>query len=265
MTLNLAVQQLSWTQGERRILQDISCDLPTGQFVALVGPNGAGKSSLLRCLTGLITDYGGSLRYAGRDLADMDRIQRARQLTYLEQDAECHWPMTVAHVVALGRLPFRPKGGRISQACRQHIEAALKDTDLTALGSRRVDQLSGGERRRVLLARALATQADILLADEPIAGLDPAHQLRMMRLLKSRAARGMLIVIVLHDLSLAARFCDRVLLLEQGRLVADGPPADIFTPSQLARTYGIEAHVDQLHGIPVILPVEALPGTPTTG
>lgn len=258
MNTAFRVESLSWEQANRNILENLSFELKQGEFVALIGPNGAGKSSLLRCLAGLHADYSGQIRMTEAEITSLSDTDRAKSLAYLEQNPHCHWPMTVRDVVALGRLPHRLSGNRMTVECRQNVEHAIEDTGLSGLADRRVDQLSGGEQRRVLLARTLATQAGILLADEPTAGLDTAQQLRMMNLLQSRAEKGMLVVIVLHDLALAARYCGRMLLLSTGQLVADGAPGEVLTESQLRQTYGIDARIDQSHGLPVIVPLAAL-------
>ncbi|HXG28067.1 MAG TPA: ABC transporter ATP-binding protein, partial [Nevskiales bacterium] len=158
------------------------------------------------------------------------------------QGGQCHWPMPVAQVVALGRLPHRAPWARVPPADAAAVQRALQAADVAHLADRPVTQLSGGERARVLLARALAVEARVLLADEPTAGLDPAHQLGVMEVLRRRAQSGAGVVVVLHDLTLAARFCDRLLLLGEGRVVADGAAEQVLTEQNLAQVYGIEAH-----------------------
>lgn len=251
----LSTHGLGLRLGTEQVLQSVDLNLRAGQFVALLGPNGAGKTSLLRCLAGLQEFQEGSIKLAGKPLDTLEAQDCARQIAYLEQDASCHWPMTVEDVVALGRLPHRMRGTLLDEHCQAAVDAALESSDLMPLRHRRVDRLSGGERRRVMLARALATNTNTLLADEPASGLDPAHQLGMMNLLRSKAENGMLVVIVLHDLALAARYCDRLLMLDGGRIVADGDAARVLTPERLKVTYGIEAVTREVEGLPVVLPV----------
>ncbi len=253
----LTVRNLHLQLAGRQVLQDINFKLPSGQLIALLGPNGAGKTSLLRCMAGLLSPERGEIHIGENRLSDMPADTRARALSYLEQDADCHWPMSVEDVVALGRLPHRLSGWTLNDDCRLQIDRALKDAGLLSLRHRSVDGLSGGERRRVMLARSLATNAGILFADEPVSGLDLAHQLRMMELLLNKASEGMTIILVLHDLALAARYCHRLIMLEHGSIVADGSAAEVLTANRLAKTYGIEAHIDQIMGLPVILPVSA--------
>ncbi|MDO4725066.1 MAG: ABC transporter ATP-binding protein, partial [Comamonadaceae bacterium] len=174
----------------------------------------------------------------GRPLADWPPAERARQMAYLAQGATLHWPLPVREVVALGRLPHgdaqRPSG-------QQAIDAALQATGLQALAERNAQSLSGGERARALLARALAVQAPVLLADEPLAALDPAQQLHCMALLREQARQGQAVAVVLHDLSLASRFCHQLLLLDGGRTLRQGPPAQVLDDTALAQTFGIAA------------------------
>ncbi len=260
--MNIGIHNLHLRLGDRPVLSDIDLQLDAGEFVGLLGPNGAGKSSLLRCMAGLLPPDNGHIHLDDRPLNALPRMQRARQIAYLEQDADCHWPMMVEDVVALGRLPYRLATRRnwteLDPVCRQHIDTALEESDLVALRRRRVDGLSGGERRRVMLARTLATGSRLLLADEPAAGLDPAHQLQLMQLLAAKADEGMTVVVVLHDLALAARYCRRIVLLAGGRKVADGSPGEVLNPEQLSRTYGIRAYVGETEGLPVILPLDRI-------
>lgn len=259
MTDLVSIQSLNLQLGRRRILQHINLSVGKGEFIGLLGPNGAGKSSLLKCIAGLQMPTAGNIQLNGHDLHEHSRTERARKLAYLEQDADCHWPMAVEDVVALGRLPYRlaSRSGwsGLDVTCRQQIEAAIEESGLESLRSRQVNNLSGGERRRVMLARTLATQAHILLADEPVAGLDPAHQLRLMELLATKASGGTSIIVVLHDLALAARYCQRIIMLNEGAVAADGCPKEVISRKLLAETYGIDAHITLVGGLPVIIPL----------
>jgi iron complex transport system ATP-binding protein len=226
-----------------------------GELVALIGPNGAGKSSLLKAIAGLVP-HTGRVRVHGHDCDSLDSRSRARTIAYLPQAPVAHWPMRVRDVVALGRLPHRSFAGDESDADREAIDWALRVTDSTALATRGVDTLSVGERSRVLLARALAVGAPVLLVDEPTAALDPYHQLEVMELLRAYAeqSRGTLVIAVLHDLQLAARFATRVALLSAGTLVADGKPDAVLDATTLRRYYRIEAYIARHAGEPLIVP-----------
>jgi iron complex transport system ATP-binding protein len=239
--MSLDLQDALVTLGGRTILSDIGLTVRPGRFVGLVGPNGAGKTTLLRVLAGLITPNGGRATLEGRPLAGMSREERARRIAALFQGAGVGWPMTVREIVALGRLPHRRAFASRSQADDAAVARAMVRTDILHLADRAEPTLSSGERMRALLARALAVEAPWLLVDEPVTALDPAHQLDAMALLRAIARDGTGVVAVLHDLTLAARFCDRIVVLAGGRLVADGTPEEALTDVLLARAFGITA------------------------
>ena len=239
--------------GAVEAVKPIDLALTPGELIALVGPNGAGKTTLLKAIGGLVR-CSGTVRIDGTDVKRMRPRQRARALSYLPQGALAHWPVTVAELVTLGRLPHRGFGEALDAEDQAAVARAMQLADVATLAHRSVRKLSGGERARALLARALAVEAPILLADEPTAALDPYHQLEIMEVLADYAQRPALVIAVLHDLPLAARFCNRLILLNGGSLVADGQPTDVLTPEVLERCYRIEAfradHEDQ----PVVLP-----------
>ncbi|MBU0724795.1 MAG: ABC transporter ATP-binding protein [Alphaproteobacteria bacterium] len=243
MTALLEARDLTIALDDRPVVQQAGLALAAGDFVGLLGPNGAGKTTLLRALAGLLLPQFGSVRLDGQPLTALPAADRARRLAYLPQGAECHWPLSVAALVALGRLPHRAPWAALSPVDIAAIDAAMAFTDVRHLADRPVTRLSGGERARVLLARALAVDPAILLADEPVAGLDPGHQLDVMALLAARAQAGGAVLVVLHDLTLAARFCRRLVLLQAGRILADGPPEAVLTPANLRAAYGIDAHI----------------------
>jgi len=228
---------------QRTVFRDVSFAVAPGELVALCGPNGAGKSTLLRLVLGLHAPSAGGVKLGGTPLAALSRRDIARRAALLPQDAPAEVPLTVREAVALGRLPHLTRFQPESAADADAVIRALAVTDTTALADRPLAELSGGERHRVHLARALAQEAPLLLLDEPIAGLDIAHQLAAMDLLRATAAAGRAVVVALHDLALAARRCDRVLLLAGGALDADARPADVFTRETLARVFGVRADV----------------------
>ncbi|MER2265069.1 ABC transporter ATP-binding protein [Methylobacterium oxalidis] len=237
--MSLAAQDLAIALGGRPILSSVGLGLARGAFVGLVGPNGAGKTTLLRAMAGLIAPTRGAVNLDGRPLASFGRDERARRIAALFQGAGIGWPMTVQEVVALGRLPHRRSFAGLASSDRASIARAMARTDVAHLRGRAEPTLSSGERMRVLLARALAVEAEWLLADEPITALDPAHQIEAMALLRSVARDGAGVVAVLHDLALAARYCDRIVVMEAGRIVADGHPEDALTDRQLADVFGV--------------------------
>ncbi len=236
----LSAENLVFCAGANRLLDQISMHVNAGEVLGIVGPNGAGKSTLLKLLAGIAAPASGSVRLGGRPLCDHLPSSRARMLGYLEQRASVHWPLSVLQVVTLGRLPH---GREPAQHAKAIVEAALEQTNTSALQTRSFHTLSEGEKMRVNLARVLATQPRIILADEPTAALDLWHQLQMAELLSMLAARGLGIVVVLHDLGLAARFCNRLLLLDKGRLISCGKPDEVLSTSNFARVWHIDAEL----------------------
>ena len=234
----LACENLGIHVGGRALLQDMNLAVRPGELLGIVGTNGAGKTSLLRALVGLTRPTSGGVLLDGRALGSWPADARARRLAYLPQGHAVHWPLPGRELVALGRLPH---GDAQRASGRRAIDQAMAATDTLAFGAAIVQTLSGGERARVLLARVLAGEPAVLLADEPLAALDPAHQLRMMALLQQQAGAGCAVAVVLHDLALAARFCTRLIVLHQGRLLADGAPAEVLDEPTLTRAFGIEA------------------------
>ena len=237
----LATTGLGLTLGQMPVLTDIDLAFAPGKVTVLLGPNGAGKSSLLACLTGLRTPDTGQVLLGGAPLVGLHRRDRARRIGLLPQEGEVHWSIDVRTLVGLGRLPRRGRWGE-TDADRAAIARAMAATDVTGFADRGVATLSGGERGRVLLARVLAGEPEWLLADEPLASLDPAHQLDILDRLRDVAATGAGVVLVLHDLNQAARVADAVVLLRAGRVVASGPPDAVLTAPLLADTYGVHVH-----------------------
>lgn len=255
--VRIAIDGLHASLGRRPVLHGIDAVLESGQLIGVIGPNGAGKSTLVRAILALLAPSAGGVRIDGTDVAAMARTDLARRIAYLPQGQTLHWPLSVERLVALGRLPHLAPFSRIGEADHAAIERALVLADAAPLRDRVATELSGGERARVLLARALAVEAPALIADEPLASLDPGHQLDVMDLLQRQAAGGALTIAVLHDLTLAARYCDRLLLLHQGRLVADGPPAAVLTEERLAEVYGISAWIGSAGPVPLVVPLRS--------
>jgi iron complex transport system ATP-binding protein len=254
--VSVTLQALSVTLGRRKVLQDVSATLSSGKLVGIIGPNGAGKSTLVRAMLGLIPANQGTVEIEGQDVATLRPRDIARRIAYLPQGQTLHWPLSVARLAALGRLPHLAPMSRISSVDQEIIERALVRADVAHLKHRIATELSGGERARALLSRALAVGADGLVVDEPLASLDPGHQIDVMTLLAREAREGALVVAVLHDLTMAARYCDRLLLLDKGHLVTDGTPAEVLTPDLLDRVYGIRALVETGSASPIVVPLE---------
>jgi len=255
----LEARGLSVSLSGQPIVRDVSLALPAGRLVMLIGPNGAGKTTLLRALAGLVPSTG-DLRLEGMPLATLPRRTRAQRLAYLPQGHQVHWPLPVRDIVALGRLPHGADDpARLDPRDSAIVKAAMARTGTLDLADRPVQQLSGGERARVMLARVLAVEAPVLFADEPTASLDPRHQLGVMQDLKAEAKRGALVIAVTHDLALAARLADSVILMAEGRIAAEGAPEAVFTSENLAQVYGIRAIRQQIGGETLLVPWEALP------
>ena len=239
----LQASDVTVRRGGRAVVRDVSLSVGEGECVALLGPNGAGKTTLLRALLGLAPFEGRS------SLAALPPLERARRAAWLPQTREIAWPVPVRDLVALGRHPHA-RGGA---AGRQAVEGSLMRLGLGALANRPATELSGGEQARVLLARALAQETPLILADEPVAGLDPARQIEAMATLAALAREGRGVLVSVHDLSLALRHATRAVVMADGRVVADGSPTDVLTPVRLAEVFGIRAHrVDTPDGVALV-------------
>ncbi len=253
--VTIATDALGVRLGRRDVIDGVTAEIAGGTLIGIIGPNGAGKSTLVRAMLGLLPIASGAVRLDGAAIATVPRAEVARRIAYLPQGQTLHWPLSVERVVALGRLPHLAPFSRIGAADHDAIARAIDTVGIGHLRTRTATDLSGGERARVLLARALAVEAPALVVDEPLASLDPRHQLEVMDVLTGLAKSGVLVVAVLHDLSLAARFCERLLLMDAGTLVADGPPGDVLTPARLAAVFGVEAWFGTSDGAPLVVPL----------
>jgi iron complex transport system ATP-binding protein len=220
------------------LLDKVSVQINAGEVLGVIGPNGAGKSSLLKLLAGVGTPDGGLIKLGNMPLADCSIAHKARSVAYLEQRPHVYWPLTIRQVVSLGRLPH---AGRSQGNSSTAVQNALNFTGITTLQQRLFNTLSEGEKMLVNISRVLATEPRIILADEPTAALDPYHQLLVLELLRTLAARGKGIMVVLHDPNLAARFCDRLVLLAGGRVICEGQPEVVLTSSHIAQAYRVDA------------------------
>lgn len=247
MTAALEVRGLTVRLGGRDALADVSWRVSPGEVVGIVGPNGAGKSSLLRACLGLVK-YAGSARLAGDEVSRLSEPERARRAAYLPQERRIAWGIPARSVAELGAV-LKPRREREAAA-----ERALERVGLLHLADRGVFEMSGGERARALLARLLAAEAPLIAADEPTSDLDPAAQLQVLELLREEAARGAAVVATLHELGLAASFCDRLLVLDRGRVAADAAPREALSPEVLAATFGLSGRLVETESglVPVV-------------
>jgi iron complex transport system ATP-binding protein len=239
----LVFDSLTVALADRPVLRSVSAAFHPGRVTAILGPNGAGKSSLIKAAAALIAAEAGAIRLDGRDIAALRPRERARLIGYLPQDAAVHWNVPAREIVALGRAPYRSPFAALDVSDEAAIADAIAATEIGPLLDRPMAELSGGERARVLLARVLAGTPAWLLADEPLASLDPAHQIDILDRLRARAAAGMGVVIVLHDLIQAGRAADDVLLLKAGEVAAFGLAAEVLTPPLLRVLFDVEVQM----------------------
>ncbi|MEO0372740.1 MAG: ABC transporter ATP-binding protein [Pseudomonadota bacterium] len=248
----LSVSNLSVALRGRDVLRDVSFSLGEGELVGLIGPNGAGKTTLMRAALGLLPCKGES------SLASLPQDARAKQAAWLPQAREIAWPVTVETVVMLGRIPHLSSVQKPSDADLAAVDEALAQMDLLAMRTRPATQISGGEQARVLIARTIAQNTPLLIADEPAAGLDPAHQIATMQSFKALTGTGKSCLVSLHDLGLAARHCTRIIMLSDGHVAADGPPDQVLTQARVADVFGISAWYQDTAQGPVFQPLDVV-------
>ncbi|MDO5370722.1 ABC transporter ATP-binding protein [Paracoccus sp. (in: a-proteobacteria)] len=226
--MSLTLQDLTVRRDGCPTVDHVTLSIPAGSFVGLIGPNGAGKTTLMQAALGLIPAEGQS------DLAALPPARRARRAAWLPQAREIAWPIPVEALVRLGRRADPDR-----RADTQAVAGAMAALDVTHLAQRRATELSGGELARALIARLLAQRTPLILADEPVAGLDPAHQFAVMELFARLARQGRTVIASIHDLALAARYCQRLVLMDRGRVVADGTPTEVLSPARLTAAFGV--------------------------
>jgi len=253
----LNAAEVSVIKSGRRLLDNVSLTASGSELIGLIGPNGAGKSTLLSILAGIDTPDSGLVQIDHQPIGKLGIQTRARTIGWLEQSGSVHWPISVERLVMLGRIPHLPAWSQATHVDQQAVERALALADCLSFRTQSVTTLSGGERSRALLARALAAEPDVLFADEPVSALDLGHQLQTMQLLREFASGDQCAVVVLHDLSLAARYCDRLYLMYEGRIAASGSVASVLSPQNLASVYGVSV-ISGCDEVPWIVPVARL-------
>ena len=250
----ISAEKLVVTLGGNPVLRGVSFEARPGEVAGLIGPNGAGKSTLLRSLAGLIRPDSGAVLLGDTALKGLNAGERARRVAFMPQHDAMH-PFTALETVLMGRYAHLGRFELEGREDRQIAREAMTRTDTIQFEERQLDRLSGGERQRVILARALAQQAGVILLDEPSASLDLRHRLSMMETLRAEAAnRNVAVVVALHDVSLAGRYCDRLTLLSDGVIAAEGQPSEVLTPGNLRTVFGVETtvQVDPATGSPQV-------------
>lgn len=251
--LRVEVQGLVVRRKYKNIVDNLSFDVRANEVTGLIGPNGAGKSTVLATLAGIDKPDAGKVLIDGDDINSMSVNDRAQRLGWVEQVGTVNWPLSVERLVMLGRIPHLPAWGKATKADQEAVENAMSKADCMSIRNRQVPTLSGGERARVLLARALAAEPTVLFADEPVSSLDLGHQIQTMQLLHDYASENRAVVIVMHDLSLAVRYCHRLVLIHNGELVATGEPAAVLSNQNIANVYGVSV-VTGCESVPWVVP-----------
>lgn len=246
--MQLSAENLSAGYGNKNVLNGLSVTLPAGKITALIGPNGCGKSTLLKCFSRLLTPTSGSLRLGGDDLSTLHGRILARKLALLPQQHIAPEGISVRELVGYGRSPWLNLWGRLGAQDKAVVECSMQETQIVDLANQRVSELSGGQRQRVFMAMVLAQDTPLLLLDEPTTYLDISHQVELMGLLHRQNQKGKTVVAVLHDLNQASRYCDHLVLMSAGKIIAQGAPEAVMTPALLAQVFNIEA---QIHPEPV--------------
>lgn len=262
MTPFIEIRNVNFSYGKRRILEDVSLSIPSSEFVAVIGPNGSGKTTLLQCLLGIRRADSGEVFIQGLPIKTLSRKALAQKLAFLPQDTSTEFAFTVREVVAMGRYPYLSRFQTASANDARIIEKALSITDTSHLAHQSITELSGGERQRTFLARSIAQETPLLLLDEPTANLDMSHQVEMLELAKHLVSQNRTVIAAIHDLSLASRYADRVILLYQGRAVSDGPPQAVITERNLEQYFHIRTMVQPnsrlQNGGLIVTPIESL-------
>jgi len=234
----LSLDLLTVMRGGCPVVDGVTLEIGAGEVVGLIGPNGAGKTTMMRAALGLLAASGGS------SLTAVHARDRAKAAAWLPQAREIAWPVSVETLVSLGRSPYLAGGRKLSQADHEAVAQALEQMGLTAFATRDATALSGGEQARVLIARVLAQSTPLIMADEPVAGLDPAHQFSLMRVFSKLAQGGKSVLVSMHDLGLAAQYCTRLVMIHRGKLVADGTPREVLSDDRLRDVFQITGRWD---------------------
>jgi iron complex transport system ATP-binding protein len=244
----MRAENVTLTLQSRTVLKEVSFALQPGELTLMIGPNGAGKSSMIRLLAGLTMPDQGAITFKNTPLHHLKRSERAKNIAFLPQDNSYAWAVSVHDIVALGRMPHGEDPRHLPPSAQEAVWEAMAALDLIPFKDRLITQLSTGERARVFLSRALATKAPVLLVDEPVAALDPAHALTVLKVLRRYARAGHSVLAILHDLPLAALYADNLLVLKEGYIVAEGAPSDILDVSLIRQVFDVDAAIENKEG-----------------
>jgi ABC-type cobalamin/Fe3+-siderophores transport system ATPase subunit len=251
MSTLIQANNISWQINHATILNDISLELRSGEMLGIIGPNGAGKTTLLKILARINAPFNGTLTLLDKPYQEVELNNFARKIAYLEQNAPVNWPLLVEKVIALGRSPYQNSYKKLSIEDNAAIKKAINATGIERLLGRTISTLSQGEKMLVALCRVFSSEPNVILADEPISALDPYHQLLILELLQqqTRADRNHAAIVVLHDLSHAAHFCDRLLLMHEGKIVSSGSAEEVLSSDNLRKFYKINCYSDFKQGL----------------
>lgn len=260
--MNLTVNGLSFSYDSRAVLDDVTLDIGKGELLGLVGPNGAGKSTLLECINRVLTPDTGTVYVGETDLDELSREGIARLVGYVPQEDDDAFPSTVFDTVLMGRMPHG--SWKPSPEDLEFVDDVIASLDMEDLSMRNLDELSGGQRQKVLVGRALAQEAEVLLLDEPTSSLDMCHQLEVMGLITRQVREhDIAAVVAIHDLNLASRYCDKIAMLHDRQIFAAGEPTEVLSLEHIRTVYDVHARILEEDGERVIVPKHALDGTGT--
>lgn len=253
----LSIENLSVAYSGKTVLRDLNISIPEGKITALIGPNGCGKSTLLKAISGSLKVATGKVRLAGQDLTKLSHKNRARRLSILPQSPLTPEGISVRQLVSFGRNPYLSQWGGLSTDDLQKVQMALAETGLTDLADRPVDSLSGGQRQRAWIAMVLAQDTQYILLDEPTTYLDLTHQIELMEMMQKMNKNGKTLVVVLHDLNQACRYCDHLIVMKEGQLIAQDTPHKIFNSTLLKQVFALNAVIikDPVANKPMCIPL----------
>jgi len=241
----LEIKNLNFKYAERQVLTEISCKINRGEFVGIIGPNGAGKTTLLKLIDALMYPPQNAIYFNGTSLHSFDRKSLARSVAYVPQELEVIFGYSVQDVVRMGRFPHLTGVGFLSERDEKIVTDSIELMDVTRFIDRKFNELSGGERQRVIIASALAQEPDIILLDEPTSALDLHHQIEIYKILKrEQTANKLTVIVVTHDINLAAQFCDRLILMHEGKILSDGIPNEVLQFNMLQNVFGVKVYID---------------------